>query len=121
MRRATIAAATALLLAACGSSGSGVRGTPDPVAASSVRATVNYVDTNARRIDVNVVDVKRSRTSSHGQSVFYDSHTEVVYQGRDYRPTDLERGDQIEVKGHDSNGQYVAEAITVTRNATAAR
>ena len=121
MRRATIAAA-ALLLAACGSSGgSGVRGTPDPGSASSVRATVNYVDTNARRIDVNVLEVKRSKTWSHGQFVYYDSPTEVVYQGQDYRPTDLERGDQIEVKGHDSNGQYVAEMITVTRNATATK
>jgi hypothetical protein len=122
MRRATIVAATALFLAACSSSGgSGVPGTPDPGTASTVRATVNYVDTNARRIDVNLHDVNQSKTSSRGQSVYYDSHTEVLYQGQDYRPTDLERGDQIAVKGHNNNGQYLAETITVTRNATAAK
>jgi hypothetical protein len=120
MRRATIALAAVLLLAACGTGGpgtlGGILGSANPSTPSSVGATVNYVDTNAQRIDVNVYDVNQLKTSSNGQSVYYDSHTQVVYQGQNYRPTDLERGDQIAVQGHNNNGHYLADTITVTRN-----
>ena len=125
MRRATIGAAAALLLAACSSGGPGVpggiSGSPSPSTPSSVQATVNYVDTNAQRIDVNVYDVSQLKTSSSGQSVYYDSHTQVMYQGQNYRPADLERGDQVAVQGHNNNSQYLADMITVTRNGTTAR
>jgi hypothetical protein len=32
--------------------------------------------------------------------------------------TDLERGDEIEVRGVNDNGRYLAQQITVTRDAT---
>lgn len=122
MRRAMITAAAVLLLAACGSSGNlgdvlgGILGSPNASTPSSVQGTVNFVDTNAQRIDVNVSTVNNLNTSANGQSIYYDSHTQVTYQGQTYRPTDLERGDQISVQGHNNNGQYVADTITVVRN-----
>jgi hypothetical protein len=41
----------------------------------------------------------------------------VLYQGQTYQPSDLKRGDQVDIRAYPaSNGQYVADTITVTRN-----
>jgi hypothetical protein len=40
----------------------------------------------------------------------------VVFEGRDYRVEDLERGDQISVRGSNNDGRYVAETIEVLRD-----
>jgi hypothetical protein len=112
--------AVLLLLAACGTSGLGdlgtILGSPSPQQSSDVQATVNSIDTTNQRIDVNVNYVNNLRNTQSSQSIYYDSRTQVVYQGRTYRPEDLERGDEISVKGSNSNGRYVADTITVTRN-----
>jgi hypothetical protein len=110
-----------LLLVACGSGGLGdlgsILGSPSSTQPSSVTATVNFVDTNNQRIDVNANYVNGLRnTQGSQQSIYYDSRTRVVYQGRDYNVTDLERGDEISVTGVNNNGRYVADTITVTRN-----
>jgi hypothetical protein len=110
-----------LALAACGSTGLGdlgsILGSPSPQTSSDVVATVNSVDTQAQRIDVTTSYVNNLRNTQSGQSIYYDSRTRVEYQGNTYAPADLERGDQISVKGYNNNGQYYAEVITVTRNA----
>ncbi len=120
MRKLSLLAAMLLLLAACGSSGLGdlgtILGSPSPSQNSSVQATVNYVDTSAQRIDVNVNYVNNLRNTQNAQSIYYDSRTRVVYQGREYRPDDLERGDEISITGYNSSGRYIADTITVTRN-----
>ena len=121
MRKISLLAG-ALLVAACGSGGLGdlgtILGSPSSTQASDVQATVNSVDTQAQRIDVNVNYVNNLRnTQGSTQSIYYDSHTQVVYQGNNnYRPEDLERGDEISVRGSNVNGRYVADTITVTRN-----
>ena len=119
MRRLSIVAIV-LLLAACGSSGLGdlgtILGSPSTNQQSSVQAAVNHIDTNSQRIDVNVNYVNNLQTSQNAQSIYYDNRTQVVYQGRNYNVTDLERGDQISVRGYNSSGRYVADTITVTRN-----
>lgn len=122
MRRATLLAAV-LLLAACGSSNpfgdlGGILGSPSASQPSNVSGVVTGVDTNAQRIDLNVNYVNQLRPSSSQStgSVYYDSQTRVTYQGQTYRPTDLERGDQITVNGYNNNGRYLATDITVTRN-----
>ncbi len=122
MRRAIITAAALLLLAACGSGGNlgnvlgGILGSPNASTPSAVQGTVNYVDTANQAINVNVSSVNNLNTTANGQTIYYDSHTQVVYQGQTYRPADLERGDQVSVQGHNNNGQYLADTITVTRN-----
>ncbi|PYQ33928.1 MAG: hypothetical protein DMF57_07800 [Acidobacteria bacterium] len=112
--------AVVLLLTACGSGGlgdlGGILGSPSSTQPSDVQGTVNYVDTQNQRIDLNVNYVNNLQTSQNAQSIYYDNRTQVVYQGRNYNVTDLERGDQISVRGYNSSGRYVADTITVTRN-----
>jgi hypothetical protein len=83
-----------------------------------VTGTVNFIDTSARLINVNASYVTGLRTSSNNTyTVYYDTRTRVMYQGRTYAVEDLERGDQIDVTTYNSsNGQSVADTITVTRN-----
>ena len=120
MRKLSLVAATLLLLAACGSTGLGdlgsILGSPSAQQSSDVTAVVNSIDTQNQRIDVNTTYVNNLRQTQSGQSIYYDSRTRVVFQGRDYAVTDLERGDEISVRGSNQSGRYVAETITVTRN-----
>jgi hypothetical protein len=126
MRIATLTLA-ALLVTACGSTGgtlgdlgSIILGSPSTTQPSDVRGAVDYVDTNARRIDLNVAYVNNLRSSGSDQrgAVYYTNDTRVQFEGRDYAVADLERGDEIEVRGVNDNGRYVAEVITVTRDVT---
>ena len=127
MRRATFmtsAALAALLLASCGSMGglgdigNIILGSPSSTQSSDVQGYVNSVDTRNQSIALDVSYVNNLRPSSTDQrgTIYYDSSTRVVYQGREYRVTDLERGDQISVKGHNDNGRYLAETIEVLRS-----
>ena len=126
MRRASLLLATLLLAAACGSGGGLgslgdiILGSPSPTQSSDVRGTVDYVDTGARAITLDVAYVNNLRSSGSNQrgTIYYDNNTRVVYQNQQYAVTDLERGDEIEVVGHNDNGRYVAETITVTRDVT---
>jgi len=118
---AAIATAAVLILAsACGSSGLGdlgsILGSPSQTQSSDVQATVNFVDTQAQRIDVTANYVNGLQTNQGGQSIYYNGQTRVLYQNATYRPENLERGDQISVKGNNNGGQYVADTITVVRN-----
>lgn len=125
MRIATLAL-TALLLGACGSGtglgdlGSIILGSPSTSQPSDVKGTVTYVDTAARRIDLDVSYINNLRNTGNTQrgSIYFDNNTRVVFDGREYNVADLERGDEIEVRGVNDNGKYVAETITVVRDAT---
>ena len=98
-------------------SGTYPSGTPTTTT-GRVTGTVNYIDTSARLINVNASYVTGLRTSSNNTfTIYYDTRTRVLYQGRTYAVEDLERGDQVDVTTYaSSNGQYVADTITVTRN-----
>jgi len=119
MRKLSILAAL-LFVAACGSGTlanlGGILGSPSPSTPSTVTGSVNFVDTTAQRVDLNVSYVNNLRASQGNASIYYDSHTQVLYGGRNYSPTDLERGDQVSVKGYNDNGKYVADTIEVTKN-----
>jgi hypothetical protein len=126
MRKLSVLAAL-LLLAACGSGGLGDLGgifgspttsSPPPSRSAELQGTINSIDLNAQRIDLTVYG-NYLRDSQTGQSIYYDNRTRVLFQGREYRPADLERGDQVAVRGYNSGGRYVADTITVTRNARA--
>jgi len=122
MRKLAITAIFVVLAAACGSSGNygdlgTILGSPSPSNPSSIVGTVNSVDTGNQIINVNVSYVNNLRNTQNNQVIYYDSRTRVVYQGNNnYRPEDLERGDQIEISGVNDRGHYVAETVTVTRN-----
>jgi hypothetical protein len=118
MRKLSFAAAL-LLVAACGSIGlpdlGGILGSPSSDQPSDVSGTVQNVDNANQRIDLNVNTINLRTTSTTG-SIYWDSGTRVEYQGQVYSPADLERGDQISVRGSTDNGRYIADVITVTRN-----
>lgn len=128
MRRATFVLAALLMTAACGSMGDGglgsigdiILGSPSSTQSSDVKGSVAAIDTNARRIDLNVTYVNNLRDNNNGQrgSIYYDNNTTVTYNNQNYSVTDLERGDEIEVRGAASNGRYVASQIVVVRDAT---
>jgi Domain of unknown function (DUF5666) len=121
MRKGSFVLVAVLLTAACGSIGDlgdlgGILGSPSASQASDVRGTVSSVDTAGQRIIMDVAYVNNLRNTQNAQSIYYDNNTRVEYQGQTYSPADLERGDEISVRGHNDGGRYVAEVITVTRN-----
>jgi hypothetical protein len=126
MRRATFILAALLITAACGSMGDGglgsigdiILGSPSSTQSSDVKGTVSAIDTSARRIDLNVSYINNLRDDNNGQrgSIYYDNDTRVTYNGQSYGVTDLERGDEIEVRGVADNGRYLAQQITVVRD-----
>ncbi len=84
---------------------------------SDVRGTVVAVSTSDRRIDLDVTYVNNLRDNQRG-SIYYDANTVVEFEGKSYRPEDLERGDEISVQGVASNNRFVAQRITVLRDVT---
>ncbi len=82
-----------------------------------IRGTVSRVDTSARRIDLESVSQSLTGTGDlRGSTVYYDGGTVVEYSGRTYEPSNLERGDRIEVRGHVEGSRFMADRITVTYN-----
>ncbi len=115
--------ALATFLAGCGSGGGlGDIGLGDILGSSTendnsdVRGTVVHVDTRDQRIDLDVDMVNNLRDDRRGSTIYYDSNTVVEYQGNQYRVEDLERGDEIEIRGSNRSGRFVAERIRVTRD-----
>jgi hypothetical protein len=118
MRR-LLSISAVMLLAACAGSGidlGSILGSPSSDVPSDIRGRINTIDVGARRIDLDVSYVNNLRDERRGSSVYWDSNTRVSYSGRDYRPENLERGDEISVRGSNEGGRYVADVITVTRN-----
>jgi len=102
----------AILLAGCGSGGilgggnSGgttggtTGGTYDPYERNldNVRGTIVRVDTGAQTIVVNPESTEYRSNLRNGDDeivLAYDNRTTVEFQGRTFRPEDLERGDRI--------------------------
>lgn len=84
----------------------------DPYGPSAdLRGAVTYVDPRTRSI--------RLDGGSYGGAVqvVYDTQTSVEYQGRAYRPEDLERGDQVRIQARQAgSNQWLAERIIVERS-----
>jgi len=129
--KALAAAMMFLVLAACGSSGIGdiLGGSGSPSGSGSnryeIRGTVESVDTGNRSVYLRNVSGNSSRLASGdsrgGSSVrvYYDDRTRVDYNGRAYRPDDLERGDQVTVRVDESSNRLMAESMIVTYNVAA--
>jgi hypothetical protein len=110
------------LLTGCGSSGMGdiLGGGGSTNNVSEIRGTVDQVDTRDRSIVLTNVENYNSNLMSGGGNsvrVYFDDRTSVSYQGRTYRPEDLERGDQVSVRVDQSNGRLLAESMSVLYNA----
>jgi hypothetical protein len=126
-----LALVAALALGACGSLG-GIFGgpsdttPPDPggtIGRADVRGTVVDVDTTARRITLEA-DGAGSQTSSlqpqrSERSIYYDERTVVEFDGESYRPENLERGDEVDVRYARRSDRDLAERITVVRDVRA--
>jgi len=111
-----------ILLAACGSSGMGdILGGGSNQQNYELRGTVESVDLNSRSIWLsNVTGYNSSMLSNSGSGntvrVYYDDRTPVEFNGQSYRPSDLERGDQVAVRVDDSGNNLKAESMTVIRD-----
>ena len=78
---------------------------------NDLRGSVTYVDSRARVI--------RLDGGGYGGDVqlAYDQRTTVEYQGRSYRPENLQRGDVVRVQARRvGNNQWLAERIIVERS-----
>jgi hypothetical protein len=111
-----------LLLSACGSGDlGGILGGGDATAAvTDVRGTVDRVDTRERIIVLRdaMTGTRSLRGTDTGTMVQlrYDDRTTVTFQGRSYRPEDLEPGDRIEARVDDSSRTMLATRIEVTHD-----
>lgn len=86
-----------------------------PAYGRELRGSVGYVDTRARTIRLD----ERGHGGGYGDGVQlgYDGRTTVEYQGRRYRPEDLERGDLVRVQARQlGRDQWLAERIIVERS-----
>lgn len=88
---------------------------------ATIRGTVRYVDTNRREIGLEQTSwITRFNTGSSNTSlsvIRYDANTNVEYNGQLYAPTNLERGDVIDVQVQNAgSSSYLANRITVVRD-----
>lgn len=81
------------------------------VAVTSLNATVRSVNSGNRTIEL-----VQSGREQYPVTVYYDANTRVDFQGRSYKPEDLERDDVVEVRTHSSGSQVIADQIIVTRD-----
>ncbi len=77
-----------------------------------IRGTVRYVDTRDQTLEL-----EPSTGRSGLVVVHYDTTTVVEFEGRRYKPENLERGDRVEVEVRELNGRMIAEEILVVGEA----
>jgi hypothetical protein len=78
-----------------------------------LRGTVRYVDTRDQTLEL-----EPSTGRSGIVVVHYDTSTIVEFEGKRYKPENLERGDRVEVEVRELNGRMIAEEILVVGEAT---
>jgi hypothetical protein len=77
-----------------------------------LRGTVRYVDTRDQTLEL-----EPSTGRSGVVVVHYDTSTTVEFEGRRYKPENLERGDRVEIEVRELNGRMIAEEILVVGEA----
>jgi hypothetical protein len=79
---------------------------------NDLRGSVALVDTRARLIRLD------GAAYGNNMQLLYDERTTVDYQGRSYRPENLQRGDIVRIQARQvGNNQWLAERIIVERSA----
>ena len=84
----------------------------DDVRTTELRGTVRYVDTRDQTLEL-----EPSTGRSGLVVVHYDTSTIVEFEGRRYKPENLERGDRVEIEVRNLNGRMIAEEILVVGEA----
>ena len=86
---------------------------------NELRGTIGYIDPRARTIQLDS-DGYGGSYGGGSTRLRYDERTVVEYQGRRYRPEDLDRGDLVRVQARQIGGnEWLAERILVERSARA--
>jgi Domain of unknown function (DUF5666) len=124
MISSALAGVCAMFLASgCGTVGDifGGGGTPAPGPSPDVRGTVEHVDPQTRTLSINADNASQlSLRTGNRVDVIYDASTVVQYQGRQYRPEDLERGDRVEALVQRSGDRLLVRTITVISSVSSA-
>ena len=75
-----------------------------------IRGTVRYVDASRRTLEL-------ERNTGGTLVLDFENNTPVYFNNQTYRVSDLERGDEIEIRVRDLGGQrWLAQDITVVRS-----
>jgi hypothetical protein len=86
-----------------------------------LRGIVYRVDTGRRTIELERVEVLDRALGfdrdEDRMTIYYETDTEVTFEGRRYSPENLERGDVVEVEVDQVRGQLVADEIAVIEDA----
>ena len=102
-----------LAVAGCGGMALPGTGTPAPPAQEDL-VTGEVTSVDSARSEIAIDDHGRRYT------VTYDSRTEVLYEGRQYRPEDLERGDVVRARvSRDRYGALYADRVDVVESVQA--
>jgi Domain of unknown function (DUF5666) len=81
-----------------------------PAYGTNLRGTVRYIDSSRRTLEVD-------RFGGGTVTVDFDTNTPVYFDNRTFRVTDLERGDEVDIRTRDlGSGRMAATDITVTRS-----
>jgi hypothetical protein len=88
---------------------------------SELRGTVRWVDQDRRMMELEDTSwgFGSGRDNDRDDDVvqvYYDSNTVVEYDGKQYRPENLERGDEVEIEVRSSGSRYEADEIQVVEN-----
>ncbi|MGV8942400.1 MAG: DUF5666 domain-containing protein [Lysobacter sp.] len=78
---------------------------------NDLRGSIAFVDTRTRIIRLDGAGY------GNNSQVAYDGRTTVEYQGRTYRPENLQRGDVVRIQARQvGNNQWLAERVIVERS-----
>lgn len=91
---------------------------------SDLRGTVRFVDRERKTIQLERVDVFDRDLEVYADdrvTLYYDTDTDVVFEGRRYAAENLEPGDVIEAEVYELRGQLIVEAIEVVDDVRASR
>lgn len=81
---------------------------------TTLRGTVSYIDTSRRTVEIDPFG------TGSNVIVEFDTNTPVYYNNQTYRPSDLERGDEVEIRARDlGNSRFRAQDLTVIRSISA--
>ena len=87
---------------------------------SELRGRVRWVDQDRRMMELEDTSwgfgSDRDNDRDDVVQVYYDSNTVVEYDGKNYKPESLERGDEVEIEVRTSGSRYEADEIQVVEN-----